>query len=33
VAARARKTGRLEGALLAIVMELGGRAGARLAAE
>ena len=33
VAARARKTGRLEGALLAIVLELGGRAGARLAAE
>ncbi len=27
VAARARETGRLEGALLAIVMELGGRAG------
>jgi len=33
VAARARKTGRLEGGLLAIVLELGGRAGARLAAE
>jgi transposase len=33
VAARARKTGRLEEALLAIVLELGGRAGARLAAE
>ena len=33
VAARARKTNRLEGALLAIVLELGGRAGARLAAE
>jgi hypothetical protein len=33
VAARTRKTGRLEGALLAIVLELGGRAGARLAAE
>jgi len=33
VAARARKTDRLEGALLAIVLELGGRAGARLAAE
>ncbi len=33
VAARARKTGRLEEALLAIVFELGGRAGARLAAE
>ena len=33
VAARARKTGRLEKALLAIVFELGGRAGARLAAE
>ena len=32
VAARARKTGRLEEALLAIVFELGGRAGARLAA-
>ncbi len=29
VAARARKTGRLEGALLAIVLELGGRAGAK----
>ena len=29
VAARARKTGRLEEALLAIVLELGGRAGAR----
>nr|MDP9486180.1 ISL3 family transposase [Actinomycetota bacterium] len=33
VAARARKTNRLEEALLAIVLELGGRAGARLAAE
>jgi len=33
VAARARKTDRLEGALLAIVLKLGGRAGARLAAE
>ena len=33
VAARARATKRLEGALLAIVMELGGRAGARLAEE
>jgi transposase len=33
VSARARKTGRLEGALLAIVFELGGRAGARLAEE
>ena len=33
VAARARKTDRLEEALLAIVLELGGRAGARLAAE
>ena len=33
VAARARKTDRLEGALLAIVLQLGGRAGARLAAE
>ena len=33
VAARARKTGRLEAALLAIVLELGGRAGARLADE
>ncbi len=33
VAARARKTRRLEGALLAIVLELGGRAGARLATE
>jgi len=33
VAARARKTDRLEGALLAIVLELGGRAGARLAKE
>ena len=33
VAARARKTGRLEEALLAIVLELGGTAGARLAAE
>jgi transposase len=33
VAARARKTSRLEETLLAIVLELGGRAGARLAAE
>ncbi len=33
VAARARKTDRLEGALLAIVLKLGGRAGARLADE
>jgi transposase len=33
VAARARKTVRLEEALLAIALELGGRAGARLAAE
>ena len=33
VAARARKTDRLEEALLAIVLELGGRAGARLAAD
>ncbi len=33
VAARARKTGRLEEALLASVLELGGRGGARLAAE
>jgi transposase len=33
VAAHARKTGRLEEALRAIVLELGGRAGARLAAE
>ena len=33
VAARARKTHRLEEALLAIVLELGGRAGARLATE
>jgi transposase len=33
VAAHARKTDRLEEALLAIVFELGGRAGARLAAE
>jgi transposase len=33
VAARARKTGRLEEALLAIALELGGRAGARLALE
>lgn len=33
IAARARKTGRLEEALLAIVVELGGRAGARLAEE
>lgn len=33
VAARARKTGRLEEALLAIAFELGGEAGARLARE
>ena len=33
IAVRARKTVRLEEALLAIVLELGGRAGARLAAE
>ena len=33
VAARARKTGRLEETLLAIALELGGRAGARLALE
>src|SRR5215212_7217037 len=33
VATRARKTSRLEEALLAIVLELGGRAGSRLAAE
>ena len=33
VAAHARKTNRLERALLAIVLELGGRAGARLAEE
>ena len=33
IAPRARKTGRLEKAILAIVLELGGRAGARLAAE
>jgi len=33
VAARARKTDRLEEALLAIALELGGRAGARLALE
>ena len=33
IAPRARKTGRLEDAILAIVLELGGRAGARLAAE
>ncbi len=33
VAARSRKTGRLEDALLAIVFELGGRAGARLAGQ
>ncbi len=33
ISARARKTGRLEDALLAIAFELGGRAGARLAAE
>ena len=32
-AAHARKTDRLEGALLAIALELGGRAGARLAEE
>ena len=33
IESHARKTGRLEEALLAIVLELGGRAGARLAAE
>lgn len=33
IAARARKTGRLEDTLLAIALELGGRAGARLAEE
>ena len=33
VAARARKTGRLEQALMAIALELGGRAGARLGEE
>lgn len=33
IATRARKTSRLEDALLAIVLELGGRAGARLAAD
>lgn len=33
IAARARKTGRLEQTLLAIALELGGRAGARLAEE
>lgn len=33
IAPRARKTGRFEEAILAIVLELGGRAGARLAAE
>jgi transposase len=33
VAARARKTGRLEEALLAIALQLGGRAGAKLALE
>lgn len=33
VAVRARKTGRLEEALLAIALQLGGRAGARLASE
>jgi transposase len=33
IAARARKTSRLEEALLAIALELGGRAGARLALE
>ena len=33
IAARARKTARMEEALLAIVFELGGRAGARLAEE
>jgi transposase len=33
IAARARKTGRLEEALLAIALELGGEAGARLAQE
>jgi transposase len=33
VATRARKTSRLDAALLAIVLELGGRAGSRLAEE
>lgn len=33
IAARARRTGRLEEALPTIVLELGGRAGVRLAAE
>lgn len=33
IAAHARKTGRLEGALLIVAFELGGRAGARLASE
>lgn len=33
VAAHARKTGRLDGALLLVAFELGGRAGARLATE
>lgn len=33
MATRSRKTSRLEEALVAIVFELGGRAGARLAAE
>jgi transposase len=33
IAARARKTGRLEAALLAIALELGGEAGARLARQ
>jgi transposase len=33
VAAHARKTGRLDGALLLVAFELGGRAGARLASE
>jgi hypothetical protein len=33
VAAHARKTGRLEGALLLVAFELGGRAGSRLASE
>ena len=33
IAVRARKTGRMEEALLAIALELGGRAGTRLVAE
>jgi hypothetical protein len=33
IAARARKTGRLEAALLAIALELGGEVGARLARQ